>query len=400
MKSFEIVKDVYWVGVLDPDLRIFDIVLPTEKGTTYNAYFVRGREKSALIDTVKEPFAREFMERLRTLTDLRTIDYLVVNHTEPDHSWAVQEVLKASPDITIIASRSAVKFLQAIVNRPFRSMVVTGGESVDLGDRTLHFIAAPFLHWPDTIFTYLAEDEILFPCDCFGCHFCDERMFEDQVDDFQGQFHFYYDHIMRPFKPKVVEACEKVKPLKIKILAPSHGPILRKDPWKYIRAYEEWSRSPEPETEALEVVIVYVSAYQNTRRMGEAIREGMSDEKVRVVLLDINATDTETLRDAIERADGLVVGTPTLAGDAPKPIWDVLSLIVTVSGKKRWGAVFGSYGWSGEAIKMVEERLKGLGIRLASSGLKVNFAPTEEDFAQCREFGRRFVATLHEARKR
>jgi len=400
MNSFEIARDVYWVGVLDPDLRIFDIVLPTEKGTTYNAYFVRGREKSALIDTVKEPFVREFMERLKTLTDIRTIDYLVVNHTEPDHSWAVQEVLKASPDITIIASRSAVKFLQAIVNRPFRSMVVTGGESVELGDRTLHFIAAPFLHWPDTIFTYLAEDEILFPCDCFGCHFCDERMFEDQVDDFQGQFHFYYDHIMRPFKPKVVEACEKVKRLKIKILAPSHGPILRKDPWKYIRSYEEWSRSPEPKADALEVVIVYVSAYQNTRRMGEAIREGMSDEKVRVVLLDINATDTEMLRDAIERADGLVVGTPTLAGDAPKPIWDVLSLIVTVSGKKRWGAVFGSYGWSGEAIKMVEERLKGLGIRLASSGLRVNFAPTEEDFAQCREFGRGFVATLHEARKR
>ncbi len=399
MNSFEIARDVYWVGVLDPDLRIFDIVLSTEKGTTYNAYFVRGREKSALIDTVKEPFAREFMERLKTLTDLRTIDYLVVNHTEPDHSWAVQEVLKASPDITIIASRSAVKFLQAIVNRPFRSMVVTGGESVELGERTLHFIAAPFLHWPDTIFTYLAEDEILFPCDCFGCHFCDERMFEDQVDDFQGQFHFYYDHIMRPFKPKVVEACEKVNRLKIKILAPSHGPILRKDPWKYIRSYEEWSRSPEPEADALEVVIVYVSAYQNTRRMGEAIREGMSDEKVRVVLLDINATDTEMLRDAIERADGLVVGTPTLAGDAPKPIWDVLSLIVTVSGKKRWGAVFGSYGWSGEAIKMVEERLKGLGIRLASSGLRVNFAPTEEDLAQCREFGRRFVATLREARK-
>lgn len=399
MNAFEIAKDVHWVGVLDPDLRIFDIVLRTEEGTTYNAYYVQGREKSALIDTVKEPFAQEFVKRLKTLTDLKTIDYLVVNHTEPDHSWAVQEIVKASPDITVISSRSGAKFLQAIINRPFRSMVVKGGEKVELGDRTLHFIVAPFLHWPDTIFTYLAEDQILFPCDCFGCHFCDERMFEDQVDDFGEQFHFYYDHIMRPFKPKVLEACEKVRPLKIKMLAPSHGPILRKDPWKYIRAYEEWSKSPGPKTDTLEVLIVYVSAYQNTRRMGEAIREGMADQKARVTLLDINATDTETLRDAIERADGLVVGTPTLAGDAPKPIWDVLSLIATVSRKKRLGAVFGSYGWSGEAIKMVEERLKGLGIRLAGSGLRVNFAPTEEDYAQCREFGKGFVAALQEARK-
>ncbi|KJS17553.1 MAG: lactamase [Peptococcaceae bacterium BRH_c4b] len=394
MKAINIKEGVYWVGARDPELRVFDIVMETVYGTTYNAYLVVG-EKVALIDTVKERCYEQLVEKISEIVPVAEIDYIIANHTEPDHSGSLARLLKETPKAQVLGSKPALMFLKEIVNFDFNQRVVAHGEELDLGGKTLKFISAPFLHWPDSMFTYLKEDKLLCPCDAFGCHYCSEEMFNDLVaDDMSDAFKYYFDVIVSPFRNYVLEAAEKIKDLEIDIIAPSHGPILRQDPWSYVEKYAGWSRREEDLTRQKSVPVIYTSAYGNTARLAGKIAQGLEESGVKTELLELGkVTDAEIIA-RIEAAPGFLIGSPTINRDAVPPVWYLLALVSAITNKGKPAAAFGSYGWSGEAVKLIEQRLSGLQLKVGLPGLRVNFVPTEKSLDEAREFGKSFAGVI------
>lgn len=398
MKAIEIKKDLYWIGALDPGLRIFDIIMYTPYGTTYNSYVVKGSKKTAIFETVKERFFDEYLERLQSLNiDIKNIDYIVVDHTEPDHAGSVAKLLEVSKNAKVVGSATAIKFVKAIANRDFEYIEVKDGDSIDLGNKTLKFISAPFLHWPDSIYTYVPEDETLITCDSFGCHYCIDEMFDNKITNYPEYFDalkYYFDGIMGPFKPYVLRAYNKIKDLKISLALPGHGPILT-DPWKVIEQYKEWSTPKENENK--DVVICYVSAYGYTKSLAEKISEGIkSSSDYNVELLDVIYNKQEDVMAKIDSASGVLFGSPTINSDALKPILDLLNIMNPIVHGGKPAAAFGSYGWSGEAVPNIERRLKELRLNLMTPGLKVNFKPSEEEFTLAYKFGKDFANKIAE----
>ncbi len=389
----EVINNVFWVGARHPELEIFDELFPTHNGTTYNSYVVRGEQKTALIDTVKAPFTDEFFAKVEEVCSLDEIDLVVVNHTEPDHSGALRRLLEKRPDLPVYCSRPAQNFLGQLLNQPFNAHVVSDGEEIDLGGRTLRFIQAPYLHWPDTMFTYLVEDAMLFSCDAFGAHYCARKLFDDEIPDFSQDFHFYFDCIMRPFKEKVRAAVTKVDDLELKMICPSHGPIRRTDPRSVVDSYRRWSALP-PEQANPRALMLTMSAHGNTHSMAKAMREELESKNFNVVELRLCEMRDSDLRDELELADLILVGTSTINRDAPPQAWHALSLFSLVTPKAKVAAAFGSFGWSGEAVKLVEERLKGLRFKLPVPGLTLRFTPTEDNLRECREFARQLATQV------
>ena len=391
MEPVKIKEDVYWVGSLDPNLVVFDIVVPTEYGTTYNSYLVRG-EKIAVIDTVKAYCIDDFLSKIRSLVKLEDINYIVVNHTEPDHSGGLISLMELAPNAIPVFSRGARTFVKNILHKEFEYKEVNDGDSIDLGGKVLKFISAPFLHWPDTMFTYLVEDKILFPCDGFGAHYCSDKRFNDKLDskeDAFRSFEFYYNSILRPFKEHIVKALDKIKYLDIDIIAPSHGPILRENLDKYIDSYKKWAGKGKRVSAKKKITIIYVSSYGNTKKMAEYIFKGASLTDKDVSLYDAAETDLKNIMDEIEASDAIIIGTPTLNAKAPKPIFDIISSFVMLNVKGKSAAVFGCYGWSGEAVKIIEDILKSLRFKIITEGLKLRMIPSEEDMKVCEEFGKK-----------
>ncbi len=391
-QAIELSPRVHWIGALDPSLRNFDIILKTANGTSYNAYVVRGSEGVAIIDTVKEAYANDFFARFESVARYDEITVIVLNHLEPDHTGALPELMRRAPQAQLYISQKAQSMLKALLKQDeFDFTPVMTGDKVSLGDRTLEFLHTPYLHWPDTQCTYLIEEKTLFSGDVFGCHFCDVRLFNDEVGDFRFSFEYYYAHIMRPFKEYVNRALTLIEPLALDKIFPAHGPLLRDQPQKYVQRYRELSSSAlQSEISAGEktLLIFYISSYGNTRRMAEAVYEGaMSVEGVRVSLYDLEGSEISPFVDLIEGADGILFGTPTINGDAVKPVWDLLSSLAVVNLKSKLGGVFGSYGWTGEGVKMVEDRLRGLKLRVPIPGIRIKLIPTDEEIQLCRDFG-------------
>ena len=390
--ALELAPGVHWVGALDPTLRSFDIILKTANGTSYNSYVVRGSAGVAVIDTVKENFADTFFSRLESVADYGEIRAIVLNHLEPDHSGALPELLRRAPQARLYISSKATMMLKGLLHgEKLDYTPVQTGDSVDLGDRTLRFLQTPYLHWPDTQCTYLVEDAMLFSGDVFGCHFCDARMFNDAVGDFRFSFEYYYAHIMRPFRAHVLEALDLIEPLPLRLIAPAHGPLLRDAPERYVARYRELSASGLKNEAADEktLLVFYLSAYGSTRAMAEAVAGGAEGAGgVRVSLYDLEVGEVAPFVDLIEEADGLAFGSPTINGDAVKPVWDLLSSLTAVNVRGKIGASFGSYGWSGEAVPMVEDRLRGLKLRVPVKGVKAKLIPTAAELESCRALGR------------
>lgn len=399
-QAVEFADGVYWIGALDPTLRSFDIILTTANGTTYNSYLVKGSEGVAVIDTVKENFSDEFFARLESEVSYEDIKVIVLNHLEPDHSGALPELMRRAPHAQLYISQRATSMLKALLHgtEDLPYTTVTTGDSVSLGNRTLQFLHTPFLHWPDTQCTYLQEEGILFSGDVFGCHYCDKRLFNDLVGDFRFSFDYYYAHIMRPFKKHVMDALKLIEPLKLAQIAPTHGPILRERPRRYVTHYRELSTSSLSQgigSEDRSMIIFYMSSYGNTARMAEAIAEGAGDvEGVRVSLYDLEGGETDPFVDLIEEADALLFGSPTINGDAVKPVWDLLSSLAVVNLKGKLGGAFGSYGWSGEAVRMIEDRMRGLKMHIPRSGMRVKLIPTADELADCHAFGLEIAEVL------
>lgn len=394
MRAVNIAEGVHWVGALDPQLRIFDIIMKADHGTTYNAYLITGGEKVAVVEAVKAPFYHELIENISSLVDPADIAYVVINHTEPDHSGSLARLLEDAPNARVVCDRQCKNFVKNILNRDADPMLVQDGDVLDLGKGyELSFVHAPFLHWPDTMFTYLKNEGILFPCDFLGAHYCDDRLFDDLVDDYHYTFEYYYQVIFRPFKKYVLEAIEKIKDLDIKLICPSHGPVLRDDPWSCVEKYREWSSFPAP-AEEKSLLIFYASAYGNTAMMAESIAGGARSEGVISTVMDAAATELGLMIDRIEAADGIAVGSATINADAVEPVWFLLSHLATLNLKGKVGASFGSYGWSGEAPKLIAERLKGLKFKVEEEPFRVNLVPTAEDLKAAEEFGRRIARAL------
>jgi len=393
MQPVEVIPGIQWVGVLDTQLRVFDVIMQARHGTTYNSYLVRGRDKVALIDASKGMFAETFLDTLRPAIDPMDIDYMVCNHLEPDHSGALGDLLEVAPNARVVVTKPGKNLVRAILNRDVKPMVVGEGDRIDLGGRTLRFISAPFLHWPDTMFTYLEEDQVLFSGDFLGAHYCDPRLFNDLIVNYDEAFQYYFQVIMRPFKEYVRQALAKIESLPIKIVCPVHGPILRSDVGRYFEKYRAWSAEP-PRGSKKRLLVFYVSSYGNTERMAHAIGRGIRDAGADADVLDLTKVDYRAMLDEVEAAEGIVVGTCTINGDALEHAWSLLSSMTTIKLADKLGASFGAFGWSGEGPLMIAERMKGLKFRVPEEPMRVQLVPTEADLKSCEEYGKRLVAAL------
>lgn len=391
-KILPVKEGVSWIGSLDRDLVTFDIVMETRYGTTYNSYFIDAGKK-VVIDTVKKNFHQEFLDKIRDLCEPSEISYIVCNHTEPDHSGSLSSLLEIAPGATVVGSGQALNYLSEMIDRPFKSMKVKDGDTLDLGSRTLRFIGAPNLHWPDTIYTYLEEDGILFTCDSFGAHYCNEKMFDDRVDDYTDAFKYYFDVILKPFSKFMLKAIEKIEPLEISMICPGHGPILRTTWKEKIQLSREYSEQFFHSQEGLQerVLITFVSAYGYTREMAETIARGIREAgDIEVEVIDIEHMPLGELEENIVRSGGILIGSPTINRNTLLPVYKLFSVINPIRDKGKLAASFGSYGWSGEAVPLIENHLKNLKLEIVQDGLATKFLPNEEQTGELLEFGKTF----------
>ena len=396
MAILEAKDNIYWVGALDKDLRTFDVIMRTEFGTTYNSYLVRGKEKTVLFETVKDAFFEEHLARIQEICDPSEIDYIVLNHTEPDHSGGILRLLELSPKAKVVASKVALGYLGEILNQPVPSMAVTEKDTIDLGGMTLHFLSVPLLHWPDSMYTYIPEAKALFTCDSFGSHYADDRVFNDLMPDvnFDEAYRYYFDNIMAPFaNPHVFNALKKIEPLDVEIICNGHGPVLRTDLSRYVNLYREWSTPVQKEHP--DVAIVYVSSYGYTEKMAEKIAEGIRAAGIsEVECLDLEVIGQDAAKEKISQASGFLLGSPTMVGDALTPVWQVLTAINPIIHKGKFAGAFGSYAWGGEGVPNLIERMGQLNLKLPMEGLRIKLNPSEEQLRQAFAYGEGFANAL------
>ncbi|MDZ7737645.1 MAG: FprA family A-type flavoprotein [Bacteroidales bacterium] len=396
-KVVRVSDDVSWIGILDYDIVTFDIVMETEYGTSYNSYFINA-DKKAIIETAKEKFADTYIDKIKQLADPSEIEYIILNHTEPDHSGSLRHVLRLAPEATVVGSGNAIRYLKEMVDIPFKSMVVKDGDSLDLGNKTLSFISAPNLHWPDTMYTYLEEDKLLFTCDSFGAHYCDDRIFDDKVGDFDDAFKYYFDVILKPYSRFMLKAIDKIRPLEIDAICTGHGPVLRKGWKKYVDLSEKYARDYLDITSGerkKRVLIAYVSAYGYTEEMAEAIAMGIESEgNTEVKLLDIEHISMGDVEAEIVKSDGLLVGSPTINQNILVQVYKLFAVINPLRDKNKLAASFGSYGWSGEAAGIIASNLKSLKLKVMDENAAFKFRPEEEKRTELVAFGNRFAKEL------
>lgn len=395
-KTVEITGDVKWIGIKDSDLVTFDIVMETKYGTTYNSYFIDAQKK-AIIETAKETYKDEYLEKVKSVTDPSEIEYIILNHTEPDHSGALKHLLKLAPHAKVIGSRQAIHYLNEMIGEPFEYCYVKDGDTIDLGNKTLRFISAPNLHWPDSIYTYLEEDKLLFTCDSFGAHYCGEHIFDDEVGDYTDAFNYYFDVILKPFSKFLLKAIEKIRPLEISMICTGHGPVLRSK-WKEMVDVSE-KRAQDYLTEtgdsSFTVLIAYVSAYGFTKRMAESIAEGIRSVcDHQVELLDIEHILPGDLEEKITRSNAILIGSPTINQNTLLPVYKMFALINPIRDKGKPAAAFGSYGWSGEAVKVIESHLSLLKLNVVQEGLSSKFYPNDVKLTETIDFGKAFAKHL------
>ena len=395
MSAIKLKENLYSVGVLNPALRVFDIVMEARYGTSYNAYLITG-EKNVLVETVHSTFFDEYLSNIESVIDISKIDYLIMNHTEPDHSGSVAKLLERNPNITVYCTMAAKKYLSAITNEDFQCVVVKQGDKLDIGRQELEFIVAPLLHWPDSMFTWMPQDKILFTCDFLGAHYCEPTMLDVNMhypDKYAGEFQYYYAGIFGPFKPYVIAGLDKIKDLPIEMACPSHGPCLTTTLKQCRDLYRTWS-TPEEHDKKI-VAVLFASAYGYTKKLAKAMAEHLGkNTDLDVRLVDIVHTPLSEVTPLANEADVLLVGSCTINRDAPKVVWDVLSSIDAINTRSKPAGAFGSFGWSGEAVPMMKSRLEHLKYKFVGDGLRVNFMPAESDFSAACAYADEVIVNL------
>ncbi len=390
--AIKVSENVYWVGAIDWTIRDFH-GYTTPHGSTYNAYLVMA-DHITLIDTVKKPFMAEMMSRIRSVVDPSKIKYIVSNHSEMDHSGCLPETIDAIKPEKVFASAVGVKTLQELLHHRHEIIPVKDGEVLSLGNMDLTFMETRMIHWPDSMFSYLAKDELLFSQDAFGMHLATQERFADEIPaatlEYEGAT--YYANIVLPYSPIVLKALEKVvaSGLKIKILAPDHGPVWRKDIGWIIDLYKKWA-TQKPTAKA---VVVYATMWHSTEQMARAISEALSQAGIKVKLLSMNETHRSEVVYEVLDAGALIVGSPTLNNNILPQMADVMTYLKGLKPVNKIGAAFGSFGWSGESVKHLEAMLKEMKVELVAESVAVKNAPGQDVLEKCHDLGKKIAEEL------
>lgn len=383
-RAVEIAPGVFWVGVLHRDRTIFDSFMSLPYGTTYNAYLIRGKERTALVDTVSPEFGELLLKKIACVVKPEDIDYLVMNHAEPDHGGSIPRVLSVAKGAKLVASQKGVGMAKLYYDIPGdRTIAVGEGDTLDLGGKTLRFIDAPWLHWPETMFTYQVEEEVLLPCDFLGAHIAPDSIFEDEVGNIVlSEAKRYYAEIMMIFLNPVRKALEKVDKLDIKVIGPSHGPVYR-SPRRILEAYKKWAIGPlEPK-----VVVIYVSMYGNTAILERAVVEAVKGEGVEAVTYNMVNTDISHIVNDLVDASAIIFGSPAFYGGAHPRLASAVELVKAMKPRCKTVAIFGSYGWGGGAAKDIKKRLEPAGFEIVDA-LEIQGPAREEAVERAAALGR------------
>jgi anaerobic nitric oxide reductase flavorubredoxin len=386
MVGIEISKDVFWVGVVDWNVRDFHGYF-TRRGTTYNAYLIRD-EKTTLVDTVKYSFSDELARNIGEIVSFRNLDYIIINHVEMDHSSALPQILKLAENAEVIASTRGKDALIKHYGENIKVETVRTGDKLKLGKRTLSFIEAPMLHWPDSMFTYIMDEGILMPNDAFGQHLATSERFDDEVEEsiLMEEAAKYYANILMPFAQLVARKIQELASMGIPInlIAPSHGIIWRSSPMKIINAYKNWSEGLSKN----KIVIVYDSMWGSTTTMARVIAEGITSQGVNVKFFKLRESDVTEIVTEILDAKAVILGSPTLNNSMFPSVSAFLTYICGLKPKGKLWAFFGSYGWGKGAVKQMMETVQKANFEVYERAVEVQFVPTEKELEECFNFGK------------
>jgi len=394
--SFKLTDTVTWVGKIDWELRSFHgEEYSTHRGSSYNSYLIKD-EKTVLIDTVWQPFSKEFIANLKKEVDLDKIDYIIMNHSESDHSGALVDLMKEIPSAPIYCTKSGAKLLKGHYHMDWNFVEVKTGDTLDIGKNKLTFVEAKMLHWPDTMFTYLSGENILFSNDAFGQHFASELMYNDKVDEAElyQEAIKYYANILTPFNKLVVKKIEEVLSfnLPLNMICPSHGIIWRDNPVQIVNKYMEWAKDYTEN----QVTIIYDTMWNGTRRMAEAIAEGIKEANKDITIKIFNSSkgDKNDIVTEVFKSKAVLVGSSTINKGILSSTAAILEMIKGLELKGKSAAAFGSYGWSGECVKIITEELEEAGLQVLNDGIRELWNPDEAGLERCREFGKSILENL------
>lgn len=390
---FKISDTVSWVGKIDWELNKFHgDEYSTHKGSSYNSYLIQD-EKTVLIDTVWEPFSKEYVKSLKNIIDLNKIDYIIANHAEVDHSGALVELMKEIPNTPIYCTKMGAKILKGHYHQDWNFVEVKTGDTLDIGKNKLVFVEARMLHWPDSMMTYMSGENILFSNDAFGQHYASELMYNDKVDqeELYNEAIKYYANILTPFSKFVVSKIEEVVALNIPIekICPSHGIMWRDNPLQIINKYMEWAKGYQEN----QITIIYDTMWNGTRKMAEAIAEGIKskDNDVTIKLFNCAKKDKNDIITEVFKSKMILVGSSTINNGILTAAAGLLEMIKGLKFTNKKAAAFGSYGWSGESVKIITDELKEAKFEVVNDGIKELWNPDEEALNRCREFGKNLI---------
>ena len=385
MQTAEIAAETTAIRSLDWDRDRFDIEFGLQNGTTYNSYLIRG-EKTALVDTSHEKFRQLYLDTLTGLIDPQEIDYLIISHTEPDHSGLVKDVLRLAPQAVVVGAKVAIQFLEDLVHQPFERQVVKNGDQLDLGGgHVLEFVNAPNLHWPDTIFSYDRGTEVIFTCDAFGMHYCSDSVYDQDLKAIEADYHFYYECLMAPNARSVLSALKRMDKLggEVDLVATGHGPVLRHNVNELIGRYRDWSQAQAKAEKT--VAVFYVSDYGWSDRLSQSIAKGITKTGVAVEMVDLKGADPQEVMEIVGRAAGIVVGMPPIS--ASKETTKNLGTILAAANGKQTVGLFESYGEDDEPIDTLLTQFRDIGVKEAFSSIRVKKTPDEATYQLCEEAG-------------
>jgi flavorubredoxin/flavin reductase (DIM6/NTAB) family NADH-FMN oxidoreductase RutF len=383
IQTGNIAPDTTAIRSLDWDRDRFDIEFGLQNGTTYNSFLIRG-EKTALVDTSHEKFRQLYLETLKGLINPTEIDYLIISHTEPDHSGLVKDVLQLAPQVTVVGSKVAIQFLEDFVHQPFNRLIVKNGDKLDLGKgHVLEFVNAPNLHWPDTIFSYDAGTQVMFTCDAFGLHYCSDSTFDEDLSAIEPDYRFYYDCLMAPNARSVLSALKRMDQLgEVTMIANGHGPLLRHNVSELVGRYRRWSQAQaKAETS---VVVFYVSDYGYSDRMSQAIARGITKTGVGVEMMDLKSADPQEVQELVNRAAGIAIGIPPASS---KIAAAAVGTVLAAANSKQVVGIFESYGGDDEPIDPLMSQFRNLGLKEAFPAIRVKDTPSEATYQLCEEAG-------------
>lgn len=390
--TVKIAPGVHWVGVKDWNRKMFDRLIPLPKGTSYNAYLIQGRKKTALVDTVNPGFEQDLEAKIRTIMDPGDIDYIIMNHAEPDHSNAITHILPLTQNGRVLTTKKGKEMVQSMYSIPDSKMeTVTHKSTLDLGGKTLQFLSTPWLHWPETMVTFYEEEEILFPCDFLGSHLATSKFYADELGDRVIDYaKSYYGEIMMPFRPMVQKALKKLEELDIEIIAPSHGPIYR-HPETILEEYRKWGRGDVKE----KVLVVYISMWGNTEKMAKIVADTIASEKVEVEPFHLPTRGLDELAKELVDSAGVIIGTPTVLGGAHPNMFYATYLAKKLNPPTKYLGVLESHGWAGGAVQQLIDIVDDMDAEIVGSVESLG-SPSEKTIEELIKFGRKFARKVAE----